>query len=296
MTWTLRCPHCACKLAVADDRATCPGCERTYSQTGGIWRLLTDAQAATYAPFIADYELVRGGEGRAAVTPEWYRALPFIERGQPFHADWQVRAVSYTALTQHSGGAQRVVDLGAGSGWLSNRLSERGHIVAAVDILDNDWDGLGAAQHYPTAFTRLQAPFDAVPLADAQADMVIYNGAFHYATDYPAALREALRLLADGGRVVIMDTPIYHRAASGDQMVRERQAYFEQTYGTRSDALPNQNYLTDDGLAALGDAVGIDWQSVKPFYGVKWALRPIRARLRGHREPARFHVIIGGRR
>ena len=296
MNWKLRCPVCACALSVTSNTATCSGCERVYSRARGIWRLLTDAQAATYAPFIADYERVRAGEGRARVTPAWNRSLPFIERGQPFCDDWRVRAVSYTALLKHISGAQRVIDLGAGNGWLSNRLSEQGHIVAAVDVLDNEWDGLGAAQHYTTQFTRLQAPFDAVPLADAQADVVIYNGAFHYATDYPAALREALRLLTDGGRVIIMDTPIYHRADSGEQMVAERQAHFEQTYGTRSDALPNQNYLTYDGLAVLGDAMGMDWQIVKPFYGVKWALRPLKARLRGHREPARFHLLIGRRR
>ncbi|MEM6527607.1 MAG: class I SAM-dependent methyltransferase, partial [Chloroflexota bacterium] len=193
-------------------------------------------------------------------------------------------------------GPLHIIDLGAGNGWLSHRLAERGHTLAAVDVLDNNWDGLGAAQHYSLDFTRIQAPFDCLPLDAAQADVVIYNGAFHYATDYVATLREALRVLKPGGRVVIMDSPMYHRADSGQQMVAERNAHFEQQHGTRSDSLPFQNFLTYDLLDEIGEAVGLSWQLHAPFYGVKWSLRPVRARLRGHREPARFHIIIGERK
>ncbi|MEL6272046.1 MAG: class I SAM-dependent methyltransferase [Chloroflexota bacterium] len=295
--WTLLCPECR----VALQGASCPDCNREYQQVDGIWHMMTDAQMQHYAQFIADYETVRGGEGRANVDTAWYRALPFIAPEQPFYSDWRIRAVSYRALVQRaiasleSRGPLHIIDLGAGNGWLSHRLAERGHTLAAVDVLHNHWDGLGAAQHYPLDFTRIQAPFDCLPLADAQADVVIYNGAFHYATDYVVALREALRVLKPNGHVMIMDSPMYRYAASGQQMVRERMAHFEQQHGTRSDSLPFQNFLTHDLLDEIGEAAGLSWRLHTPFYGVKWALRPIRARLRGHREPARFHIIVGER-
>ncbi|MDQ2996103.1 MAG: hypothetical protein M3R61_03465, partial [Chloroflexota bacterium] len=47
---------------------------------------------------------------------------------------------------QHSG--LRVLDLGAGVGWLSNRLAELGHVPCAIDLNLDLRDGLGAAQHY----------------------------------------------------------------------------------------------------------------------------------------------------
>jgi SAM-dependent methyltransferase len=262
---------------------------------------LTPTQTEYYAQFITDYETVRDGEGRAGVTPEWYRALPFIKKSQRFHGDWRIRAASYQTLLKNviqpveKNAPVYIIDLGAGNGWLSNRLAERGHTLAAVDLLTNEWDGLGAGKHYETEFTRIQAPFDCLPLADTQADVVIYNGAFHYATDYPATINEALRVLKPQGHIVIVDTPVYHDQSSGKQMVKEREAHFTTTYGTASNSLPFQNYLTYDSLTQLGNQTGIVWQRYTPFYGIKWALRPIKARLRGHREPANFHVIVGKR-
>jgi hypothetical protein len=43
-----------------------------------------------------------------------------------------------------------VLDVDAGIGWLSYRLPKRGHRPLAVDLLDNDSDGFGAARHYFT--------------------------------------------------------------------------------------------------------------------------------------------------
>ena len=40
----------------------------------------------------------------------------------------------------------RVLDVGAGSGWLSHCLTALGHGAVALDAIDDDVDGLGAAQ------------------------------------------------------------------------------------------------------------------------------------------------------
>ena len=41
--------------------------------------------------------------------------------------------------------ALRVLDLGAGNGWMSYRLAKQGHAPVAVDLITNDQDGLEAA-------------------------------------------------------------------------------------------------------------------------------------------------------
>ncbi len=186
-----------------------------------------------------------------------------------------------------------VLDLGAGNGWLSNRLAGMGCRVAAVDLSTNDFDGLGCWRHYETSFTPVQAEFDHLPFQDRLADLVVFNASLHYSTSFLLTLREARRVLTPTGRLFILDSPIYHDPASGRQMVREREEQFKKKYGFPSNAMKSENYLTYARLRELGEALKIEWKLHTPFYGWRWLLRPLIARLRGKREPARFHLIEG---
>jgi ubiquinone/menaquinone biosynthesis C-methylase UbiE len=167
-----------------------------------------------------------------------------------------------------------VLDLGAGNGWLSHRLAQRGHLVAAVDIMVNDFDGLGVHRHYEAFFTPVQAEFDGLPFTSSQFDLVIFNASFHYSTQYSRTLREALRVLRPESPVVILDSPIYKNASSGDQMVREREAQFTRQYGYPSNTLASENFLTYQGLKDLAEQLCLNWQSLTPFYSLVWSLRP----------------------
>src|SRR5262249_56941629 len=146
------------------------------------------------------------------------------------------------------GEQRRVPELGAGVGWLSYRLAELGHHPFAVDLSTEDRDGLGAARHYEPPWPRVQAEFDRLPLADGQADVVIFNASLHYSTDYRITLGEALRVLRPAGKVVILESPLYRHDHSGRRMVAERHAAFERSYGTRSDSVPSIEYLTEEIL------------------------------------------------
>ncbi|GAB4445829.1 MAG: hypothetical protein Kow00120_15940 [Anaerolineae bacterium] len=285
------------------DALRCPADGAVFTREGGIWRFLTPERAGYFGQFVAEYEAVRRAEGRGAADPAYYRALPFADTTGRFRDDWRIRAKSYQAFVRRAlAPLERlhrrpltVVDLGAGNGWLSYRLAARGLQVVAVDLLTNPFDGLGASIHYDVAFTPVQAEFDCLPLERDQVDLAVFNSSLHYATDAGATLREARRVMRRDGRLVVMDSPIYHDPASGAQMVREREAHFEARYGFRSNALPHENFLTYQKLGALAEALGLKWRIIRPFYGLRWALRPLRARLRGHREPARFAVIVGER-
>ncbi|MCZ7545194.1 MAG: class I SAM-dependent methyltransferase [Anaerolineae bacterium] len=299
------CPTCRSLLQDdGPDAMRCPEDGAVFTREGGIWRFLRPERANYFGQFIAEYEAVRRAEGRGAGDPAYYRALPFADTTGRFRTDWRIRAKSYQAFVRRAlAPLERlrrrplaVVDLGAGNGWLSYRLAARGHQVIAVDLLTNPFDGLGASIYYDVAFTPVQAEFDYLPLERDQVDLAVFNSSLHYATDAGATLREALRVMRRDGRLVVMDSPIYHDPASGAQMVREREAHFAARYGFRSDALPHVNFLTYQKLGALAEALGLKWRIIRPFYGLRWALRPLRARLRGHREPAQFAVIVGERR
>jgi SAM-dependent methyltransferase len=297
--FSFACPICRALLdPIGQHEQRCPADGSVYRREDGIWRFLPPERAARFAPFLRDYTTIRNAEGHGSDDRDHYRRLPEVDAADPLAWQWRMRARSFAGLRQalaRRGESLRVLDLGAGTGWVSNRLAQLGHDPCAVDLTVDMRDGLGAARHFAPNWPLIQAEFERLPLADAQAEVVIYNASLHYSTDYHRTLREALRVLQRGGCIVIMDSPIYRRDASGRQMVRERQAAFERAYGTRSDALPSIGYLTWDMLPELARDLGLRWRVLRPWYGWRWALRPWWAWLKGQREPSRFALLLAER-
>lgn len=300
----LRCPRCGERLTAESGPpgAPCGGCLFRLFRRHGIWLALPPERAQYYARFIADYERIRSAEGRGSHDPRYYLALPYRDLYGRNQRQWTIRAKTYACLAKRilpeirevAGADARILDIGAGNGWLSYRLAEMGFQPVAVDLLVNDHDGLGAAKHYrdslPTMFPRFQAESTRLPFASCQFDAVIFNASFHYAVSYTATLLESLRCLKPGGAIIVADSPWYAIKASGEQMVAERQAAFFSRFGTPSNSIPSQEFLTNESLKDLEIRLGLQWECHTPFYGVRWALRPWIARLRGRREPARFRI------
>jgi SAM-dependent methyltransferase len=296
-SWQLACPNCRAALRTACDQAVCSGCEGHYPKTDGIWRCLAPDRADAFARFEHEYQTIRRAEGWGREDSEYYRALPWRDLSGRFPALWQIRARSFSELVKRAipAGPVRILDLGSGCGWLSYRLAQQGHQVAAVDVLLDRLDGLGAHVHYDAPFTPVQAEFDRLPFSDRQIDVAVFNGSLHYTPDYDVSLHEALRVLRPDGRVAVVDTPMYSSEHNGKRMIEERYARFCQTYGFNSDSLGSEQFMTRERLDHLGRTLGVRWELIAPFHGLFWSLRPWLARLRGHREPAQFPLMIGSR-
>jgi len=293
------CPRCRTELGPlpAAGEVACPTCGDRFPEHDGVWDFLLPERRGEVTRFLEEYTAVRHAEGRGSDDPTYYRALPDCADDHPLAWQWRIRRATFVRFRRRLGPPpQDVADLGAGVGWLSARLARDGHRPVAVDLSVDPEDGLGAARHYgEPSFPRLRADFDRLPFADASLDVVVFNASFHYSADYDATVAEALRVLRPEGEIVILDSPVYRREASGEAMVAERKARFRKLYGFPSDALGSREFLTDPGLEALAARHGFRWERETPWYGWSWALRPWRARLRGRREPSRF-VILRGRR
>ena len=73
-------------------------------------------------------------------------------------------------------------------------------------------------------------------------------------------------------------------------MLEERRKLFIERYGFPSDELSSQEFLTGQRLGALEQRFRIQWHTRRPFYGLRWHMRPLVARVRGTREPSRFRI------
>ena len=289
----LRCPRCGAGI----DGLDCPACYFRIRTIDGILHALPEESAAHYVEFVRDYERIREAEGRGSESDDFYLNLPFRDISKNNSAQWRIRVRSYDYIVRHLlSGSKTILDLGAGNCWMSYRLALAGYRPVAVDLLTNDRDGLGAARHYqghlPKRFPRIQAEIVHLPFEDEQFDAAIFNASFHYAEDYEASLREALRCLRGGGAVIVSDTPWYPDEGSGRKMVDERRAAFLKNYGTASNSLASLDYLTPERLRVLEEKLSIHWETHCPRYGLRWAMRPLMAKLRGRRKPSLFRIYV----
>ena len=249
--------------------------------------------------FLREYGHIRQAEGRGSNDSSYYRALPYEDITGQNVAMWAMRAKTYRyferkvlAPLEHSlGRPLTILDLGAGNGWMSYRLSLRNHICYALDIFRDERDGLLAARHYSPQFPLVEAEFDELPFGPDTFDLVVYNASLHYSTDYFATLAEARRCLRPSGMVAVLDSPVYRCREHGEMMVEERHAMFSKLYGFRSDAMPSIEYLDMPILKSLAHALQLHWTIYRPWYGGRWHLRPVTARIQGRRPPSRFWIL-----
>jgi SAM-dependent methyltransferase len=259
--------------------------------------------------FRSAYAAHREAEGRGGGGEAELLALPYLREG-PQAGQWAVRSRTFdrflVAVLEPMARAAspsrplHVLDLGAGNAWLSYRVMLAGHRTTALDVRTDAVDGLGAVAgyraHLPALPQRIAASFDAVPMADGVADLVVFNASIHYSLDLPLTLREAVRVLAPGGRVVILDSPFYSSAADGVAMVAEKRRDSEARYRsltTDLTALPFIEYLTPAGLAQASSPLGLRWRRHRVRYPLRYELRPLIARVGGRRRPSRFDLWEG---
>ncbi len=255
---------------------------------------MTRRQAADYADFCAAYERIRRAEG-------WGRNdldLPLGARG---HMNiWAVRRRTFLKLQALirsegvTGGA--ALDVGAGNCWLTRYLYRWGFRATALDVNAGEQDGLRAGAYHleqGDRFERVRAPMEALPFTNGSFKLVVANGALHYAADVGGAIREFLRVLGKGGRVVVMDTPWYEDPADGRRAVDRRIEEFRGLYGLDEELSGRASFLSRESFSKVAESVGFSFRLVSVWPGPMRALEGLRARLARQRIASFPLILIG---
>jgi SAM-dependent methyltransferase len=230
--------------------------------------------------------------------------LPYLATGS-LARQWSVQARTFDAFisrvlvreARRMARPLRILDLGAGNGWLCYRVALAGHGALALDLRADAVDGLGAATEYlrerPGLFQRVVASFESLPIAAGSYDLAVFNAALHYALDLAAVLGEARRVVRPAGRVVILDSPFYAHAADGAAMVAEKHRNASRDFGERAGdllALPFIEFLTNDRLREASAGLGLVWRRHRVRYPLWYEARRLMAWLGRRRAPSRFDL------
>lgn len=142
--------------------------------------------------------LARSGSGA------WERAKPFAPAGHDMVAEAarliHEFGVAVACLSPAAG--DRVLDLGAGACWTTEWLCRLNVRATAVDIA-TDMLRVGAERR--PAPGRVAGDLEALPFPAHVFDHAMCLNAYHHLPDGPAALRELVRVLCPGGRVVFAE-------------------------------------------------------------------------------------------
>jgi len=174
----------------------------------------------------AAYLAVRRAEGRL-LDDDQVRRLP--EPPDAAHAwEWRIRGYSAERLLRRlqRRAPSRILDLGCGNGWLSRLLAElSGARVTGLDL--NREELAQAARLFGSSDSPRFVCGDLfAPIFElASFDVAVLAAVIQYFPDPKALVRRLLALLAPGGEIHILDSPLYPRGDVAAAAARTR-AYF----------------------------------------------------------------------
>lgn len=257
--------------------------ERLADGSWAYYRLAERGTAGTLAGHIldtvspGDSTLERDRKRLAAVKEERERAAQDYFRAHA--AEWdRIRALHVTeseveaALVDALGGEaiELLVDLGTGTGRILELLAPRyrhglgcdmNHSMLAYARGKLDTAGIGKAS------VRHGDLYD-LPLADCAADVVVMHQVLHFLSEPAMAVREAARILAPGGRLLIVDFAAHGIDALRDEFAHERLGF---TTGQISEWLAEAGlelaatrHLAPSGEGADSKLTVIIWTALKP--------------------------------
>ena len=125
-----------------------------------------------------------------------------------------------------------------------------------------------------------------------QFDLVVFNGSLHYAPDMAATLERAHRMLAPGGALVVMDSPMFGADLDGSEMVGDMLRRFTMACGIGDAVQQGIGYVTFAALGAIADRLNLRPQFVPSRGPLAWRLRRNIARVRLRRAPAAFGLWV----
>lgn len=100
-----------------------------------------------------------------------------------------------------------IADLGAGEGTFALLLAQRAKKVIAVDASAKMIE-VGSEQAHRHGVRNIEfriGDMEDLPIAAAEVDLVFFSQSLHHALHPDRALKEAFRILAPGGRIVLLD-------------------------------------------------------------------------------------------
>lgn len=244
----IRCPKCAAERPfmlhpdqadsreVRDGRLACGVCGSEFQIRAGVIDLLPpqvrkevsdEVQGWDDAHFAwfdmtgtkSNFWLVEpdNRETEGISSDEFIRRLPDWERiGKSFAQNEKYKVDTLRELLDsvEIKPGLRLLEIGAARCWTVRDFTKMGCRCVATDITTTKYVGLETSDVYfeenPSLYwERIRCDMEELPFAAASFDIVFCNAVLHHSKSVPKIISEIWRVLAPGGRVLIVNEPDY---------------------------------------------------------------------------------------
>lgn len=194
-----------------EGKLTCQKCGHEYGLHHGVIDVLANRPADPGVDETEGWIRFAEQEGWNKSDPRYLNVIPFA-RAKTLAPDdtltWDRHCRNFFRTLSHLDlQGKRVLDVGAGRCWSTKYLAMQGADCVATDIMSAPNVGLETAAHYlkelPVYFERVRCDMNELPFNDASFDIVFGQGAVHHSLDMARTFREAARILAPGGLLVL---------------------------------------------------------------------------------------------
>lgn len=129
------------------------------------------------------------------------------------------------------GGARTLLDIGCGGGKFTRLMAQRGMRATGIDPKD---EAIAEARAL-AAKAGLQIDFqtgraESLAFADGAFDIVVFSNSLHHMSDCRLALAEAVRVLAPGGSLYVMEPVAWGSYHAATKLVNDESAVREAAY------------------------------------------------------------------
>lgn len=210
----------------------CRSCAGAFPITDGIARLLGECSAVASeerAVYQRSKEEIQCKTSRleARERDEELRRIAFME-----HTGHDFRLTSTLNLDGVLSGVnplpgEWLIELGAGSGWLTARWAARGLRCAAMDLSSDLKLELSplVMRRQGVYFDRLEGDMTNIPLRTGAVRWVFVSASLHHAECLVKSLAEASRVLEPGGTLVAINEPMHGILRRGGKRLIDKAAH-----------------------------------------------------------------------
>lgn len=197
-------------------------------------------------------------------SDEFLRRLPCYDKiGKTFETKLGYTTAMYDQMMSHLqlSGDERLLDLGAGRCWTTRDLALRGCKCVAIDIVTMKYIGLESSdvyfeQHPGMYWDRARADMEAIPFIDESFDVIFCCAALHHSSNVETVVDEMGRVLAPGGRIVLVNEPDYG--------LLDRKQVEERLYEEEASEGVNENLYNHRFFVRLLKRAGFSVESLAP--------------------------------
>ncbi len=184
--------------------------------------------------------------------------LPNVPDDHPHAKAWRIRKQGLNKLLavlhKYVNSGAKVLDVGCGNGWMSNRIAEAGFDVTAIDV------NLPELEQANRVFTRPGLRFAFADLfvwkPDNQFEAAVFSSSIQYFKNPKQLLDHLFTVNPNLKTVIISDSPFYSSSEKTNAARRSQQYYTDQGYPEM--AANYHHHSLDD----LGHPYKIEYQPI----------------------------------